>query len=155
MQTITYVKDSSKIEIIIQPVKEDDYKKITKSKFYFNWKTEKDNDVYKLMIAGTDEIVGLISLINYPEEQRHQINLLAVSKENRGKNKVYDKIAGNLIAFACRESMKLYGQDACVSLVPKTKLRPHYIKEYGMEDAGIQVFLGGINLIKLLEKYKI
>ena len=155
MQTITHVREASEVDVVIERVREEDYKKITKARFFFDWKTEKDNDVYKLYIAGTDEILGVMSLINYPGEQRYQINLLSVSKENRGKNKIYEGIAGNLIAYACRESIRAYGPDACVSLHPKTELKQHYIEQYGMMDAGRQVFAEGINLFRLLEKYKI
>lgn len=155
MQTITHIKEASEIDVVIERVREEDFKKMTKARFFFNWKTEKDNEVYKLTLAGTDEILGLMSLVNYPDEQRYQINLLSVSKENRGKNKMYDGIAGNLIAYACRESIKAYGADACVSLHPKTELKAHYIAQYGMMDAGMQVFVEGINLFRLLEKYKI
>lgn len=49
-----------------------------------------------------------------------EIYLLAVSKESRGKNKRYEGIVGNLIAFACREAIRLYGEIACVSLISKT-----------------------------------
>lgn len=155
MQTITHIKEASEIDVVIERVREEDYKSITKARFFFNWKTEKDKEVYKLSVAGADEILGLMSLINYPDEQRFQINLLSVSKENRGKSKIYDGIAGNLIAYACRESNKLYGADACVSLHPKTELKAHYIEQYGMMDAGMQVFVEGVNLFRLLEKYKI
>lgn len=155
MQKITQVKDNSEFEIIIELLTKDDYKKITKSNYYFNWKTEKENDVYKLRIIDSEEILGLMSLINFPQEQRLQISLLTVSKQNRGKNKKYDQIAGNLIAYACREAIKLYGQDGCVSLHPKTELKKHYMKKYGMADGGLQIFLEGLDLFILLKKYNI
>ncbi|TPG36150.1 N-acetyltransferase [Flavobacterium pectinovorum] len=155
MQKITQVKDNSEFEIIIELLTKDDYKKITKSNYYFNWKTEQENDVYKLRIIDSEEILGLMSLINFPHEQRLQISLLTVSKENRGKNKKYDHIAGNLIAYACREAIKLDGQDGCVSLHPKTKLKKHYMKKYGMADGGLQIFLEGLDLFILLKKYNI
>ena len=57
--------------------------------------------------------------------------------------------------FACREAIKFYAENACVSLFPKTELKQHYIKKYGMTAAGKQVFLEGVALYKLLEKYEI
>lgn len=140
-------------EIIIEQIQNEDYKKITKRKFFFDWKTELENSVYKLKILGSEEILGLISLIHYPEESRVEINLLAVSKENRGKEKQYDDIAGNLIGFACREAISHYAEIACVSLIPKTKLKKHYITKYGMEDAGKHVYLEGLALFRIIEKY--
>lgn len=155
MQKITNVKDGSETEIVIELVTEEDYKKITKSRYYFDWSKEKEFHVYKLRTADSSKILGLMSLMDFSQEQRFQINLLTISKENRGKNKIYEKIAGNLIAYACREAVKLYGEDACVSLHPKTELKKHYMNKYGMSDASLQAFLEGTNLLRLLEKYKI
>jgi hypothetical protein len=108
-----------------------------------------------LTLAGSNDILGLMSLIHYEEEKRFAINLLAVSKENRGKQKTYEHIAGNLIAYACREALRLYALDGCVSLVPKTELKNHYIKKYGMLDASWQLFLEGRSLLNLLNMYEV
>jgi hypothetical protein len=81
-----------------------------------------------------------------------EIILLAASKENRGKVKKYDGIAENLIAFACREAVKLFAENACVSLYPKTELKKHYIEKYGMLNAGKQLYLEGLSLYRLLRK---
>jgi hypothetical protein len=40
------VKTGFNHEILIERVFEQDFKKITKSKYYFNWQTEKKNQVY-------------------------------------------------------------------------------------------------------------
>ena len=37
-------------QVAIKPVLEEDYMVLTKSRFYFNWKLEKGNDVYKLVL---------------------------------------------------------------------------------------------------------
>lgn len=140
--------------VVIEPVDAKDYKSITKAKYFFNWKTEKENDVYKLRRSDNNIILGLISLVHHTNEKRIEIKLLSVSIENRGRNKQYERIAGTLIAFACREAIKHYGKDACVSLLPKTELKKHYIIQYGMIDAGIHVFLEGIGLLKMLNSYK-
>jgi len=79
----------------------------------------------------------------HPDELRIEIKLLASSKENTGAAKIYEGIAGCLIAFACRESLSKYGDMACVSLVPMTYLKEHYIQKYNMGNAGWQVFLDG------------
>lgn len=86
----------------VKRLDDEDYKVITKSRFYFNWKTEKENDVYKLVLG--DDILGVMSC-RYREDERMEIVLLAASKNNRGRNKRYDHVAGNLIAFACREGL--------------------------------------------------
>lgn len=140
-------------EIEIGPVDEDDYKLITKSRFWFNWKEEKNYSVYKLYIKGNDKILGLVSLETFLDESRIEIRLLAVSKENMGKNKKYDHIAGNLIAFVCIQSIKEFGEWACVSLIPKTELIKHYKKKYSMLRAGKSLFLDGSELIQLIIEY--
>jgi hypothetical protein len=150
---IIHLKTNTKHKAIIELADDADYRKITKSRYWFDWKTEKGYSVYKLRLAGSNEILGLMSLIHYEEEKRFVINLLAVSKENRGKQKTYDHIAGNLIAFACAEMLKRYALDGCVSLVPKTELKTHYMKKYGMQDAGWQLFLEGRPLLNLLKTY--
>lgn len=147
------LKNNTKKKVIIELVDDRDYRKITKSRYWFDWKTEKDYLVYKLRLEGSNDILGLMSLIHYEEEKRFAINLLAVSKENRGKQKSYDHIAGNLIAYACREMLRLYALDGCISLVPKTELKTHYMKKYGMLEAGWQLFLEGRPLLNLLKTY--
>jgi len=128
---------------------------ITKARYFFNWKTEKKYPVYKLSIIGDKEILGLMSTEHFRNEKRLEIKLLAVSRENRGKHKKYEGIAGNLIAYACREAIRLYAENACVSLIPKDVIRNHYMKKYGMIEAGRHVFLEGQPLFRLLRTYKV
>lgn len=150
---IIEVKNNQKCSVKVESVDEQDYRQITKSRYYFNWKTEKGNDVYKLVLQ--DDILGLMSLVYDAAEKRIEINLLAVSKENRGENKQFDRIVGILIAFACRKAKKHYGFEACVSLVPKTQLKQYYINKYQMYDAGRQVFLAGLPLLNILKEYEL
>ncbi len=144
-----------KHKVIVEPVINEDYKIITKKRYFFDWKTEKKYTVYKLRRGDNDTILGLMSCINYAEEKRIEIKLLAVSIENRGTNKHYERIAGTLIGFACREAIKRYGILACVSLVPKTEIKDHYIIKYEMVDAGKQIFLEGLPLLKMLNNYEL
>ncbi|HNR85335.1 MAG TPA: hypothetical protein PKN22_02830 [Taishania sp.] len=146
-------KTNKRYEVVVDIVDEQDFKQITKSKFFFNWKEEKKNIIYKLMLD--DEILGLMSCFDNEGDKRIEIKLLSVSKENRGQNKRYERIAGTLIGYACREATKRYGIEGCVSLVPKTQLKHHYIQQYGMMDAGKQVFLEGEQLLRMLKEYEL
>lgn len=137
----------------VKSLDSDDYKSLTKSRFYFDWKTEKGNEVYKLVLG--DEILGVISCKHHEDEERIEIVLLAVSKENRGKYKKYERIAGNLIGFTCREAIRRHGFSGCVSLIPKTSLKLHYSASYGMIDAGWQLFLEGVPLLNMLKEYEL
>ena len=96
-----------------------------------------------------------MALIDYPEEKRIEIKLLANSIDNQGKNKKYDRIAGCMIAFACRLSKAKYRGYACVSLVPKTELIQYYIRKYHMVNAGWQLYLEGEQLNNILKEYLI
>lgn len=150
------LKVGSKIEkrVVIGLAEPDDFKMLTKKRFSFVWKTvKKVATVYKLQIEGEKDILGVMGLVDWQEEKRIEIKLLASSGGNIGKNKIYKNIAGCLIAFACRLAVIRYGIEACVSLVPKTELIEHYMQKYYMQYAGRQLYLDGNNLIKLMEEY--
>lgn len=140
---------------VVEPLRGNGYDTITKARYFFNWKTESDNRIYRLRLLKGKEALGLMSLRFIEEEQRVEIVLLAVSKENRGKNKQYEGIAGNLIAWAAREAIRLFAENGCVSLLPKTKLKAHYMQKYGMMDAGRHVFLEGASLLSIIKKYSV
>lgn len=150
---LTETQTNNRCEVSVDFVGEQDFKSITKSRFYFDWKKERVNAIYKLVL--NDEILGLMSCFHDEKGKRIEIKLLSVSKENRGRDKKYERIAGTLIGYACREAIKYYGIEGCVSLVPKTRLKYHYIEQYGMIDAGVQVFLEGESLLEMLKKYEL
>ncbi len=151
---IIEVTTSLRKTVIINVAEDEDFKVLTKKRYSFDWKSFKsETTVYKLQIDGEEDILGAMALVDVPDEKRIEIRLLASSKENIGISKVYDGIAGCLIAFACRLAVNKYGSDACVSLVPKTELAPHYMKKYYMQNAGWQLYLEGSGLIKLLKEY--
>ena len=137
----------------ISLVSEADYKFITKKKFSFNWKVEKQYQVYKIHLIGSNEILGLVSLQHIDDEYRIQIRLLAVSSSQIGVGKTIAGIAGNMIAYAYRLAVNKYGFLAAVSLLPKTILTKHYMTMYGFEQAGKHLFLEGENLHKLLKRF--
>lgn len=101
---------------------------------------------------GVDEILGLISLENRPADLAFQIRLLSSSKENIGSSKQYQRIAGCLIAFACRLAL-LADYDGYVFLKPKTELEGHYSKAYKMRRTGMYFTTEGQNSLDLIEKY--
>lgn len=140
--------------VVIREAEAEDFRLLVKKRFSFTWKTFKNTTtVYKLQIEGEDSILGVMGLIDWPGEKRIEIKLLASSVENIGKEKIYEGIAGCLIAFACRSAVAKYGTDACVSLVPKTELIKHYMQKYHMQHAGWQLYLEGNELNKLLKEY--
>ena len=68
----------------------------------------------------------LLGLISFEIKQDHvHIHLIENSPDNVGKIKVYQGIAGNLFAFACKLSLET-GFDGVVSFYAKTQLIKHY-----------------------------
>lgn len=147
------VPGGEKIPVSILLVKESDFKKITKKRYFFNWKIEKSYTVYKLETRDQKDILGLISIDIIEEEKRIEIRLIALAKEQVGIYKTLDRIAGNLFAFAARLAVKKFGVFAAVSLMPKTSLRKYYMNKYGFEQAGNNIFLEGKSLLSIIKKF--
>ena len=152
--TIIELRSGNKLAVSVEPVTDEDFKKLTVKRYFFNWKKLKGQPLlFKLVHPVSGDILGLMHLLDFPQEDRIEVKLLAVSVENKGVGKHFDRIAGNLIAFTCRLAIAKYGYKACISLIPKTELKPQYIRAYGMMDAGLQVYLDGRPLFNLLKKY--
>jgi len=153
---VTQVAQHAEKQVIITPVEIDDFKKISKKRYFFDWKkAAKTCSVFKLSLVEDDDILGLVGLIDFPEECRIQIALICVSRENKGATRKFKGITGCLIAFACKRAVKKYTDDACVSMIPKTGIRNHYIEKYNMLDGRRQLFLEGVSLRNLIIKYDI
>jgi|JI10StandDraft_1071094.scaffolds.fasta_scaffold187993_2 hypothetical protein len=152
--TITEIRTNKKFGVVVSPVNLEDLKQLTIKRYYFSWKKiSLVARLYKLCIKGKEEILGVIAVVDIPEEMRIEIKLLSCSKENVGHDKIYDNIAGCLVAYTCREAVKKYGDKACVSLLPKTILKRHYKEKYKMVEAGQQLYLEGESLISLIYQY--
>lgn len=140
-----------KVEIL--PVEKEDFKLITKKRYFFDWKAEKKYELYKLVIENSTDILGLVSIERIPEEWRIHIRLLTVSKENKGRDKEYEKIAGNLITYVSKLAVKDYAEYACVSLKPKSKIAKHYIDKFGMNITGVTLSVEIREIMNLIKTY--
>lgn len=133
-----------------------DTKQITKKAgWHFNWKSElADNtkEVYKLTIVNNKDIIqGLLSLTKRPDHIL--MNLVESAPFNIGKNKLYEGVAGNLVAYACKLSFQ-YGFEGFVSFTAKTKLIKHYEKTLGAYHfGGHRMIIPTESAEKLVEKY--
>lgn len=126
---------------------------INKSKrFDFNWNKEKFYEVYQLTATGINEPLGLMSLADRQADYAIEIRLLASSKENIGKDKKYERIAGCLVAFACNRAFSA-GYGGYVCLKPKTELKSHYQKIYGLISTKMYLITEGKNSLKLIKVY--
>ena len=146
--------DSFRTEVL--QLTKTDLKQITKKNGWnFNWKTELENntkEVYKLTIVGNPNIVqGLMSLtIN---SDHIYLDLLENAPFNLGRNKLYEGVAGNLVAYACKISFQ-NGFEGYVSFAAKTQLIEHYQKSLNAIHFGGQLMI--INTLAaslLMEKY--
>jgi hypothetical protein len=123
--------DSFQTEVSL--VTKSDLKTIHKqSGWLFDWKFEfnqTDREVYKLNIIENRGIIqGLISLTVRPDHV--YMFLLESAPFNIGKNKLYEGVPGNLVAFACKLSFQR-GGEGFVSFESKTKLIDHYVAALG------------------------
>ncbi|MCB9304831.1 MAG: hypothetical protein H6566_29735 [Lewinellaceae bacterium] len=147
-------KSGKALHSAIEGVVSSDYIWIGKSKeFNFDWGLERSNEVYKIFLVDKDdEILGLMSLIDYPGEYRIHLNLIEVGKSNRGKSKSVENIAGCLIAFACHIA---FDRDyfGFVSLQPKTQLMELYQEKYGFRQYGRLLAVEQESSKALIDKY--
>lgn len=151
--TLIEISSGKKHHVEIIPIEVIDYKSLKRNRYFFYWKKEQENEVYKLRIKGANEILGLISLERIPDEWRVHIRLLTVSKENKGTDKKYDKIAGNLLTHAAKIAVRDYAEFACISLKPKTKIAQHYIEKYKMRLTGMTLSLEVPEILDLINEY--
>lgn len=142
-------------EAEVVALEEDDFSIIMDSnQFEFDWSTEMKYPIFKIIKAGEaiSEILGLISIIDIPEEFRIHINLIENADDNKGKSKKVDKIAGCLLAFAIQISFEK-GYLGFTSLIPKTQLIELYVKKYGFSQYGRQLAIERTAAINLIQKY--
>jgi len=127
----TYSGDS--FQTNIARLTKTDLKQVTKKNGWaFEWATElkrNDRDVYKLTIVNNPDIIqGLLSFTI--KSDNVFMHLLESATFNRGKDKVYEGVSGNLVAFTCKMSFQ-HGCDGFVSFHSKSKLIDHYKKTLG------------------------
>lgn len=142
-----------KYSVEILPVESVDFKSLRRDRYFFDWKIERNQEIYKLQMTGSSDILGLVSLERIPEEWRIHIRLLTVSKENKGSGKKYDKIAGNLITHVAKIAVVEFGELACVSLQPKSQITQHYINKYNMNVTGKTLSIEVPEILDLINLY--
>jgi len=62
-----------KRRVFVNFIDEQDFKSISKSNFYFDWKKEREYDIYKLMLE--EDILGLMACYTYKKDERIEIKL--------------------------------------------------------------------------------
>lgn len=142
------------IQVKIGKVKVGELRRFSKKKYFFNWREEEGQEVYKISLTNDAEVLGLISIERIAIEFRIHIRLLALSRENVGKNKKFNNVAGHLLVFVSKIAVEEYGVWACVSLRPKSILSNHYCKKYGMRKTGLTLSLEVPAILQLINNYE-
>jgi len=140
-------------DAVIELMENDNWEQVYQSdEFRFDWAKERKWTVYKLTLEGDAVIQGLISVEDVPKEYRSHIHLIENKVSNKGKDKVYDYVAGCLIAYVCNSAFKK-GFDGFVSLIPKTEIIDYYEIKYGFRRAGMMWVSTTENSEQLIQKY--
>jgi len=81
------------------------------------------------------------------------LHLIENAPFNRGKRKLYNGVAGNLIAFGCKLSWDS-GYEGFLSFISKTRLIEHYEKSLGaVHVGGRKMVIFPKEALKLINKY--
>jgi len=142
--------DSFKTEVSV--LTKTDLKQVTKkNKWNFNWGLELNDfakEVYKLTIVNNASIIqGLLSITI--ESDHVFMNLLESAPFNIGGTKLYEGVAGNLVAYACKVSFQK-GYDGIVVFTAKINLIKHYEKTLNAFHFKNQRMIIDTNAAKLL-----
>jgi hypothetical protein len=142
-------------DTVIARMKGVDSKQIKRVDWQFDWHAElkdKTKEVYKLTTANNRLIIqGLLSV----EDKGDHIfmHLIESAKFNKGKNKAYVGVPGNLVAYACKVSVDK-GYDGFLAFDAKTTLIKHYEQSLGATHfRGRRMFIETGAALKLISQY--
>ena len=132
-----------------------DSKIIIKSEWQFDWSKElndKTKEVYKLTTEHNPTIIqGLLSIED--KEDHIFMHLIESSKFNKGKNKIYLGIPGNLVAFACKISVDR-GYEGFLAFDAKSALIKHYQETlHATHFRGLRMFIETKAALRLISQY--
>lgn len=132
-----------------------DSRQIVKSDWLFNWHEQiklSDRETYKLTIWDNSKIIqGLVSLSD--KGDHIYMHLIESAKFNKGKNKIYIGVPGNLVAFACKLSFEK-GYEGYLAFDAKTALVKHYQETlYATHFKGTKMLIETPAAIRLIDQY--
>lgn len=132
-----------------------DTKQIKKAEWLFAWHKElkdKTKETYKLTTVNNPAIIqGLISI---EDKQDHVfMHLIESAKFNKGKNKVYTGVPGNLVAYACKVSVDK-GYEGFLAFDAKSALIKHYEQSlHATHFRGLRMFIETSAALRLISQY--
>jgi hypothetical protein len=125
--SIENIETGEIFETVITQLTLKDKSLIKKMDWQFNWHNElKDSTklIFKLSTSNNPTIIqGLLSIED--KNDHIYLHLIESAKFNKGKQKIYLGVAGNLVAFSCKVSFEK-GYDGFVAFDAKTSLIKHY-----------------------------
>lgn len=130
-------------------------KQIKKTEWLFDWHNElkdRTKEVYRLTTLNNPSIIqGLISL---EDKKDHMfMHLIESAKFNKGKNKAYTGVPGNLVAYACKVSVDK-GYDGFLAFDAKSTLIRHYEQSLNATHfRGLRMFIEPKAASKLISQY--
>ncbi len=130
-------------------------KQIKKADWQFDWLKElkdKTKEVYKLTTNNNPNIIqGLVSI---EDKQDHIfMHLIESAKFNKGKDKVYFGVPGNLVAFACKISVDK-GFEGFLAFDAKSALIKHYQESLNATHfRRLRMFIEPGAALKLISQY--
>lgn len=125
--SIELVTTGKSFDTIVTRLSWEDRKQVKNKEWQFKWHEElkqKDNEVYKLTTVDNPAVIhGLLSIT---EKSDHMfMNLIENAKFNKGRNKIFEGVAANLVAYSCKCSFER-GLDGFLAFDAKTVLIKHY-----------------------------
>tara|TARA_R110002096_G_scaffold101579_2_gene224713 strand:+ start:11645 stop:12115 length:471 start_codon:yes stop_codon:yes gene_type:complete len=141
---------------VVSLVSTNDLKVVTKkNNWLFDWKFEHrqpEREVYKLTISGNPTVIQGLMCLEIKTDHVY-MHLVENAPFNRGNEKMYAGVPGNLVAFACRLSFQR-GHEGNISFLSKSQLAEHYEKTLGATHFGGRVMIIETkSAIKLIDKY--
>jgi len=138
-------------------VRANEARSIRKKDWLFDWRAEvadTHREVYRLTTEDEPEVIhGLVSV-----EEIHDhihVHLIESARFNRGRNKKFNGVPGNLFAHACRLAFDR-GYVGFVAFTAKTALIEHYKTSIGASVISGQLMqIEELAARKLVERYKL
>jgi len=151
---------NSIINVISGEIFETEFNKVSKKEirkvdWLFDWDFElKDRNSKVLKMTTTENKDIIQGLVSYTiDENFIFVNLVENAKFNRGKEKLYEGVGGNLFAYCCKLSFDM-GFGGYVSFKAKTTLIEYYKKSLGAKIAlGQRMYVDHEASLKLINQY--
>ena len=121
-----------------------DSNQIKKADWRFDWHKEfrgSANEIYKLTTVHNPTVIH--GLICFTDKHDHIfMPLIESAKFNKGRQKLYKGVTGNLVAFDCKVAFEK-GYDGVVSFIAKSHLIKHYHDTFGAKlfGGGNRIFI--------------